>query len=426
MSQLRPFALAAAVTTAVCLAASALPASSAPPAGPKAQVWIDIATHDIAGMPDMGGLGRFAMGMMGGDKGPQGYPQSRNIPASPGKLLDIAFYNSVKPGIEAQQLVPSGLGVGKSLPLLPPVFPPSESTRSDSKRPDVEVTVRQYWGCGATVRPGQPKVLTIKVSKGQLQSSGGLASGVFVPDRDIDAKEAYALWPNKKNSKRVSDRSSMVGQHQVVGDGVPESLKFELGRNADFLPKIALDTQGELADPIAVSWQPVDRSLAYFLSAMAMQDEHDFVTWSSSEVAGAGSELLNYLAGGHVDKWLKQKVLLPASTTRCTIPKGIFNASGKGSQGGVAALSMIAYGPETNIAWPPKPADPKAPWNPEWNVRVRSKSTSTAMLGVDLSGMNAGPGNRDGDGDGDGDDKEPPQEKEGKGKKLLKGIFGHF
>jgi hypothetical protein len=84
----------------------------------------------------------------------------------------------------------------------------------------------------------------------------------------------------------------------------------------------------------------------------------------------------------------------------------------------MAALNMIAYGPETNSAWPPKPADPKAPWNPEWDVRVRSKSTSTAMLGMDLSGANPGPRTNDG--------QQPPQEKEGKGKKLLKGLLGHF
>lgn len=420
MSQLRPLALAATVAAIISLAASSLPASSAPPAGPRTQVWIDIATHDIAGMPDMGMLGGFAGKMMGGDKGPQGYPQSRNIPASSGRLLDIALYNSLRPGIEAQQLVPSGLGVGKSLVLVPPVVQHSESPQSGGKLPDVEVTMRQYWGCGATVRPGQPKVLTIKVKGGQMQASGGLAAGVFVPDRDIDVKEIYALWPNKKNAKRVSDRSSMVGQHQIVGDGVPESLKFELGQSADFMPKIALGSKGEMADPIDVSWQPVARSRAYFLSAMAMQDERNFVVWSSSEVAGAGDELVNYLTGSYIDKWLKQKVLLSTATTSCTIPKGIFKATGKGDQGGMASLNMIAYGPETNIAWPPKPADPKQPWNPEWNVRVRSKSTSTAMLGMDLSGMDA-----DSDA-GDGDGTEPPQEKEGKGKKLLKGLLRNF
>jgi hypothetical protein len=402
--------------TAAIVGAFALPASSAPPAGPKTQVWIDIATHSMAGMPDLGILGGFAGRMMGGDKGPQGYPQSRNIPGSPGRLLDIAMFNSLKPGAEAQQLVPAGLGVGKSLPLLAPVPQPNQ-TSSGSRQPvDMEVTVRQYWGCGATVRPGQPKVLKMKVANGQVQTSGALAPGLFVPERDIDAIPPNVLWPNKKNTKRVSDRSSLVGQHQIVGDGVPESLKFELGQGADFMPKIALETRGKLADPIVASWQHVDRSRAYFLSATAMQDQHNFVTWSSSEVAGAGSELLNYLTGSYVDKWLKQKLLLPAATTNCTLPKGIFNATGNG-QVAMAALNMIAYGPETNIAWPPKPADPKTPWNPEWNVRVRSKSTSTAMLGMDLSGADPGRAN---------DGEQPPQEKEGKGKKLLKGLLGHF
>lgn len=405
------------VLTAAIAAAFALPASSAPPAGPKTQVWIDIATHSMAGMPDLGILGGFAGRMMGGDKGPQGYPQSRDIPATTGKLLDIAMFNSLKPGAEAQQLVPSGLGVGKSLPLLAPVPQPNQSSRGTDQPVEMEVTVRQYWGCGATVRPGQPKVLKMKVANGQVQSSGALAPGLFVPERDIDAVPPNVVWPNKKNTKRVSDRSSLVGQHQIVGGGVPESLKFELGRNADFMPKIALTSKGSLADAIIVDWQPVDRSRAYFLSATAMQDPHNFVTWSSSEVAGAGSELLNYLTGGYVDRWLKQKVLLPAAMTSCTLPKGIFNATGNG-QAAMAALNMIAYGPETNIAWPPKPADPKAPWNPEWNVRVRSKSTSTAMLGVDLSGANPGPRTQAGE--------QPPQEKEGKGKKLLKGLLGHF
>lgn len=416
MSPLRTFALAAAV--AISLAAPSLPAISAPPAGAETQVWIDLATHDMAGMPDMGGLGGFMMRGMGGDKGPQGYPQSRAIPAGTGRLLDIALYNSLRPGVEAQQLVPPGLGVGKSLPLVPPVALRSESPTQGDELPDVEMTMRQYWGCGATVRPGQPKTITIKVKDGQMQASGGLAAGVFVPDRDIDAKESYALWPNKKNTKRVSDRSSMIGQHQISGDGVPESLKFELGQNADFMPNIALSSTGELADKIDVRWQPVDRALAYFLTAMAMQDERNFVVWSSSEVAGAGNELVNYLTGSHVDRWLKQKVLLSTSTTSCTIPKGIFSATGQGDLGGMASLSMIAYGPETNIAWPPRPADPKMRWDPEWNVRVRSKSTNTAMLGLDLSGM---------DDDANADDGEAqPQQEESKGKKLLKGLLRNF
>lgn len=403
---------------ALATAVVALPAASQQGKGPKTQVYIDVATHNFAGMPDMGGmlggLGGFMSKRMGGDQGPKGYPESRNIPAGTGKFLDIALYNGLKPGTEAQQLVPAGLAVGKSLPLLPPQAPESSEGGSyNGKVPDVEMKIYQYWGCGAAVRPGQPKVFSIKMKKGQMQTSGSMAPGLFVPDRDIDATPSYAVWPNKKNTKRVSDRSSMIGAHQITGDGVPESLKFDLTQNADFMPKIALRSSGEPTDAIAVNWQPVDRARAYFLTGMGMKSEHEMVMWSSSEVAGAGNELLNYLTGSYIDKWLKQKVLLPGNATNCTVPKGIFASSGSGQMGGMGMLTMIAYGPETNIVYPPRPADPKQPWNPEWNVRVRTKSTAFAMLGMDFGEMPQE----------DGEGQQQPQKKPSV-KGLLKGILG--
>lgn len=403
----------------LCLALAALlvalPASSAPTAGPPTQVWIDVATHSMAGMPDMGMMGGLANRMMGGDKGPQGYPQSRNVPASMGKVLDIAMYNSLRPGVAAEQFVPAGLGVGKSLPLLPPMPGSRTDERTPGKIEDVEVTIRQYWGCGATVGPGQPKVMTVRMKNGTVQANGSLAPGLFVPDRDIDVNPDYALWPNQKNSKRISDRSSMAGQHRIVGDGVPASLQFTLGPNADFMPKIALDSKGELTGSIQLQWQPVERARAYFLHALAMQDERNFVVWSSADIAGAGMELINYLPGTNIEKWLKQKVLLAPSTTRCAVPQGIFKSTGKQGQAGMAALNMVAYGPETNITWPEKPADPKQPWKPEWNVRVRTKATTTAILGMDLSGMSSQPGT--------GPGEQQPAQEESKGKKLLKGLL---
>ena len=85
-----PLTLALATVLAI-----ALPASSAPPAGPETQVWIDVATHSMAGMPDLGALGGLAGRMMGGEKGPQAYPQSRNIPATQGHVLDVALPTEV-------------------------------------------------------------------------------------------------------------------------------------------------------------------------------------------------------------------------------------------------------------------------------------------------------------------------------------------
>ena len=414
MSQLRPFVLAAAIATA----AGAVPANSAPPAGPKTQVWIDVATHDIEGIPDLGPISGLARHLTAGAR-PRVYPQSRNIPSDAGKVLDIAMYNTLRPGVAAEQQVPAGLGVGKALPLLPPAPGERSEGGEDGTLPEVEVTIRQYWGCGAAVRPGQPKTMTLRIKRGKAGVDGGIAPSLFVPDHDIDSDPKYALWPNKKNPGRTSDGSSMVGEHRITGPGVPDSLTFKLGPQADFLPGIQLETQGDTSASIMTRWQPVDRARAYFLNAVAMQDERNYVVWSSAEVAGAGYELINYLTGPRIDKWLKDKVLLPTSATSCAIPKGIFaSTTPSGEEGGVAGLNMIAYGPETNITWPPRPADPKQPWDPEWNVRVRTKATATAILGVDFSDMDAGAGRDQADGQ--------PQEKESKGKKLLKGLLRNF
>lgn len=70
----------------------------------------------------------------------------------------------------------------------------------------------------------------------------------------------------------------------------------------------------------------------------------------------------------------------------------------------------------------PKPADPKQPWDPEWNVRVRTKATTVAMLGMDFSEMGGMP-----TGDDDGDGKQDPEKKEeGGAKKLLRGLLRNF
>ncbi len=66
-----------------------------------------------------------------------------------------------------------------------------------------------------------------------------------------------------------------------------------------------------------------------------------------------------------VERWLNDKVLLPAATTQCAVPRGIF----AGTDG--APLRMIAYGQEANLVFPARPADPKVVWEQQWTVRVR-------------------------------------------------------
>lgn len=401
--------------TRACLLALSIGSLLLAPAGfaqskpPKTQVWMDVATHDMAGMPEMGGFGRAAMGMFGGREMQNHYGATR-FGALPGRYVDIALLNQLNPGAEAEDLVPAGLRLGKSLPLLPPKADVRESaapTERDPHMRDTATRILIYWGCGTSVRPGQPKEIRIDVKNGQVQMSGAM-QGRYAPDRTANPNPSYALWPNERSDKAVPDGGSLVGAHQITGTKIPESLKFTLEQNQDFMPKIALSANGDLAGGQTWSWQPLPTARAYFLHAFGMQGDA-MVLWSSSETADAGMGVLDYLPPSTIDRWLKEKVLLPASTSSCAMPKGIF-ASGQ-DRGGGGMLRMIAYGPESNIAWPPKPANPKTPWNPEWNVRVRTKSTATAMLGVDMASM----GQRD---------QPQPQEKKPL-KRLLRGLIGH-
>ncbi|RZA19892.1 MAG: hypothetical protein EOP93_07490 [Lysobacteraceae bacterium] len=434
--QRRHLLFIALTTVLAALPASGQKAAKAPPTN----LFIDVSTQSMAGMPDMGGmmggLGGFMARRMGGaDTSKPTYPTTRGTGGLGGQYLDIALHNALKPGVEAQELIPGGLNMGKSLTLIP--IEPSTPSKGDTppgKIPDIEVKISEYWGCSATIRPGQPKVATFKVKGGDkafdprkgggmqgvdFQSTGSLSKGLFAPDRDIDLKPGYVYWPNRKHGKQVPNGARLAGEHQVVGDGIPASMKFQVEQNADFMSKIALRSQGEATDAVGLSWPSVDRARAYFITGMHMdvisENSYHMTIWSSADVAGAGSDLHAYLTGSYIDKWLKQKVLLPSSATNCTVPKGIF-AGPAGSQGAMPGmLMMTAYGPESWITYPPKPADPKQPWNPEWSVRLRAKSSTMAMLGMDFGNMQQM--------DDDGQQQQQPQKKPGM-KGLLKGILG--
>src|SRR5690606_1436320 len=109
---------------ALAVAAIALPGATHSAGKDKLpQLYIDVATHDMAGMPG-GALGRGAMGLFG--KGDVSYGMTR-YPGMPGQFMDIALHTGANPAPEAAQAIPSGLRLGKSLPLLPP--PPEREVR---------------------------------------------------------------------------------------------------------------------------------------------------------------------------------------------------------------------------------------------------------------------------------------------------------
>jgi len=131
-----------------------------------------------------------------------------------------------------------------------------------------------------------------------------------------------------------------------------------------------------------VDWQAIPTAIGYFATAMGHdQQSGDSIFWSASEVPEIGFALQDYLTPADVKRFIKEKVVMDASRTTCTVPPVFKNTQ-------AAMLQFIAYGEELNLIHPPKPKDPKKAWDPKWSVKVRLKSTgmTTLLAGDDDSG----------------------------------------
>jgi len=352
---------------------------------PVAQYWMDVATVRMADMdelPNLGAVGGLAASMAGVQSlGEASFGATKGM--VPGRWLDIAVATQRKPtGPLATQNIPAGLGLGTSLTLLPPE--PAANTPATPQGRNSEDGVPEqpkgrillYWGCGDTVRAGQPKVLDVANAKPEDYAQ--FMRGRATRERGATAAPGHALWPNPQYKQTIARGASLQGEHRVTGDGIPASLQFSIGQVQDFMPPLVLSAKGGGAQATTVAWSDQPQARGYFLNAMGGSNNKDgdseMVLWSSSETPEPGWGLMDYLSTPNLDLWLADKTLLPTSQTQCAIPAGIF-AKSKG-----AMVQGIAYGQELNLVHPPRPTDRKIAWAPEWTARVRVKSVATLPL----------------------------------------------
>lgn len=343
---------------------------------PVAQAWIDVATY--AGM-NMGMGGGDMMSqtlgalMGGGGKAEFGY----TITGPAGRWMDVTLYTSRNTSLgEAVQQVPEATGLAPTLKLQSPEKP-KPPPRSDDEPGEWDYEAPRgklvmYWGCSETVRPGQPKVVDLSTA-----TVGELAK--FFESRRATKRGAHAaagrpIWPSRDDKRPLREGTSIAGAHAFVGDGVPESFRFTLPPAQDVMPPMKV-SQTDSGTAILLEWPAIPHARAYFLGTMGGLPDggEGMVLWTSSELPDSGLGLFDYQTNAAVDGWLKDKVLLPPTTTRCAIPK---EAAGEGM------LRAIAYGTELNLAHPPRPTDPAIAWEPDWNVKIRVKSVATSMVGM--------------------------------------------
>jgi hypothetical protein len=301
--------------------------------------------------------------------------------------------------------------MGPTLPLVSP--DQGRATRSEpGERPEKmekpKMRMLVYWGCSETVKPGQPFVLDTE--KANPAEFARVFQGRTVSVQNAPSPRpgwAYADWPNKVDGTQVPQNSSLVGSHFVHGNYLPD-IRFSIDGGHDFMAPVEFtSTKGTPADSFNFQWNSIPTATGYFATAMGHDDKTGtMIIWSSSEVREAGGSLMSFLSDEDVRRLVKERVVMSPSTTRCTIPTGIF----KDAKG--AIIQFIAYGDELNIVYPTKPKDPI------WAVKVRRKSTSMLPL-METAGR--APSDRE-----SRDQAPPPEKKEGiiTPGKVLKGLLG--
>ncbi len=369
---------------------------------PIAHYWMSVETAAGMAMPGMGAMASTMGGMMGAQ-------------ASGGRrmLLQLGSQQTAQGEPRAAHEIPPGMDMGAQLPLVTPRREPARRGPEDREMPQQMEKPKGrmliYWGCGTEVRAGQPAVIDFAgVAEGRTPP-GMVSRGVRAPSGPAFGRSrTYGDWPNPEDAKQVPESASLKGDHRVKGNYSPE-IRFALSN--DFLDKVQLSESGG-----RFNWKAIPGSTGYFAMLWG-GDGDDVLVWTSSELQEMGAGLMDYVPPAEVARLIREKVVMPPQATECAVPAEVVNKAG-----GSALLQFIAYGEEANFVHPPRPRDPKVPWEQEWAVKVRFKSTASLLLGQQGRQETAREPRRETRQEAPPASAQPDPVKEGI--KALRGIFG--
>lgn len=284
---------------------------------------------------------------------------------------------------KADHFMPTGAKLGKSVALKTPVNTPgrtsSEPGTTDFQRPKGRMLI--FWGCGEHAPKGQPVVIDFsKLAAGQVPP--GLFSSAVPMDRWVSpaSSKTYGHWPSD-DGKSARPDTSLIGAHRVAGNYSPD-MAFTLSK--DFMAPINATNAVQASGATLVRWNAVPDATGYYAmviggkQAPKGQEMTDIVWWSSSATREFGGGLSDWLAPATVARLVTARTVMAPQTTTCTVPAEVKAAAPDFMFG-----TLHAYGPEESFAYPPKPADPKAKWALEWTARIRHRSTTGFLVGVE-------------------------------------------
>jgi hypothetical protein len=394
--------------------------------GPIAVYWMSAATQSGFGMPAMGGGGggRPSMGaMMGAMMGGGGATKSLTLQLGSNQ-------SAAQPA--AEHLPPQGLGAGPSLPLVTPHIEPSK-VEPQEERPEIPHEYQRpkgkmliFWGCGQHARPGQPYVIDFsqmdpaKMKAGQIPPGLAMLRGFdyqHMQPPSPSRYKTYGQWPNEKTRTQVPTNGSLVGEHTIQGNYSP-TIKLNLDEDQDFLGPLNLITNAKQPGGWAsLGWNLVGNAQAYLATAIGGGND-TVVMWTSSDLQSAAFVMPDYLSNGEISRLVANKALMGPTTRTCDVPKEVMDAMPQG------LVQMVAYGGEQNFAYPPRPQDPKVPWNIQWEVKVRYRSATGGLLGMAMPQMGGRGGMPQQSQGGQQPSPQQPPQRPSAADILKKGILG--
>ena len=366
---------------------------------PESRYWVGATTG--GGVLAMGGMasgGRPSMGSLM-KMATSGLP-------SAGQMIELRLGSTLAPTgePEAFHTFPAGARVNKPIYLETPQPGKDEVGTAAYKAPKGQITF--YWGCGEKAGPGQPVVLTFdKLMRGEndpeLQALQGAVEARAVRTPTVANSKTYGDWPHGDRKKRNRDLeadfplgSTLAGQHLIAGTYTPK-IEFALPDDKTFMEPVRYTSAVvQASGALALTWNAVARATGYSLGVMAPEKVDDesanFVMWSSAGRPATFVQM-EHLTPAEVKRLIDLDAVLTPSTTSCTVPVEVVKATKNGSM-----LMFTAFGDEATFLHPPRPPDPKVPWDQEWFARVSFKSVRMDMVSpegvMDFGAMSGGTG----------------------------------
>ena len=333
----------------------------------------------------MSGLG--AMGSGGG----MGAMMSMMRGGPPEAVRTVELHHgagTTAPTPQADHFMPQGAGLGASVRLIAPTREVGEG-EMEFQRPSGRLLL--YWGCGARAGAGQPVVIDFaKIAAGQMPP-GLFMNAVDLPEDwqvSVANSRTYTSWPNGKDTKPVPATGSLIGAHKITANYAKE-INFTLGE--DFMPPLQATTSEVSGGASMLAWKGLDKATGYYAWAIGAKDTGrggapvEMVWWASSKEQAFGGPLWNWISPAGVRKLIAAGTVMPPEQRDCTIPAEVMKAAGEGMM-----VNLQAYGPQADFAYPPRPADTRKPWNPEWIARVRFRSSTMLIPGMEGMGGSMG------------------------------------